>query len=151
MTCKVTEEQLISFLFDELPQDEQNQIDNHISTCDNCFKQIQELNKLKKSWLNPEYLLLSDTFSEKVMSNLVQGRRRVSFFQSRKLESIYNFAVAYVATYLFLYFDGINELPNIVNKFSSIIIEKESGLLFNSANGIAWIDKFYFQVFQFFQ
>ncbi|MGD9678689.1 MAG: anti-sigma factor [Vulcanibacillus sp.] len=150
MTCKVTEEQLISFLFEELPQDEQRQIDNHISTCNICSDKIQELIKLEAIWISPE-CLVSDTFSEKVMSNLIQGKRRISFFQNRKLESIYNFAVAYVATYLFLYFDGINGLPSTVSKLSSIIMEKEIELLFNSNNGIAWIDKFYFQVLQFFQ
>lgn len=151
MTCKVTEEQLISFLFNELSEDEKTNLSNHLFTCCDCIERIKELNTLKESWSNPEFLLLTDKFTEKVMGSLPQKKQKILFFHVKKLETVYNFAIAYVATYLFLYFDAINQLPEIVNKFSSIIIEKESGLFLSSVNGITWLDKFYFQVLQFFQ
>ncbi len=151
MTCKVPKEKLISYILNELSEDESLQINEHISNCDNCLIEIAELDILKDAWEKPRYFLLSDNFSNSVMNNLPSKKYVFSLYHNNKFESICNFAIAYVATYLFIYFDAIQQVPNIANKFSSIITESENALLINSINGITWFDKLYFQFFQFFQ
>lgn len=151
MDCKITEDQLVSYLLQEINEEERLMIENHLIECQYCQKIMDELNELHEAWNNPINVQLPKDFPDEVMANLPKKNSKLYFFQSKKIGSVYNFALTSAATFLFIYFDFLNVLSRAFYSSSPTLIEAKKSLLLVSINGSIWLDKIHFKIVHFFQ
>lgn len=144
MSCKITEDRLMTFMLDELPAREKQNLENHINKCSYCQNQLQALNQLKLIWDNPTHYL-DESFTNNLMTNITTSNYIKIKRKSYKNELIH-FALAATAT-IALFTTGVFDQYSVVlNKYGANIARgtTEFNLLF--IKGSLWLDSLHLQI-----
>lgn len=150
MICKISEEQLIAYSFDELSLDQQLDISKHVASCTNCQNKLEELNILQNAWNTPSQFTISEKFTDSIMGMINeqeeqekqeehQGHLKINFFKQGKLKTISHVLIASAATVALVYSGVFSELPNTFASLTSIYTDASNNLHLITIQSTAWL------------
>lgn len=146
MNCKVTDEQLISYMLNELSLSEKRFLSEHIELCSSCKKRLDELYRINDVWDNPDSMVVSESFTKQVMESISDIKLKPSNIHNHRLKSVSHFLIASAATFLFFYSGIFHEIPYLSGQLSSVFAETTKNIEVTTIKGFSWLDTINFQL-----